>query len=140
MHWRYLGLSANINGVLRVNASADGSFSSSSITLLDLPLPGGLVIPGYFFQIIWPRPQSLTLITRVIQLGPTFKVLAKATAKLGVGIDTAIGLTYSVNNASLVFPPSQGSSGGNFSPLDTRTLFMCLVEMEVTLIRTTVCM
>jgi hypothetical protein len=41
------GLSGDINGTLRLNASADGSFSSPTITLFELPLPGGIVIPGY---------------------------------------------------------------------------------------------
>jgi hypothetical protein len=64
------------------------------------------------------------MVFSILSLGPTFSVTASANAKLGIGIDTAIGLIYSVNNASLVFPPSQGPSGGDFVPLQTRMQFI----------------
>ncbi|VDB99767.1 unnamed protein product [Peniophora sp. CBMAI 1063] len=95
------GMTGSIDSALHVKASADGIFSSPSITLLDLPLPGGIDIPG------------------ILQLGPAFKVLASANANLGNGIDTTIGLTYQIDNANMVFPPDQGESGGNFSPNET---------------------
>ncbi|KZV75520.1 hypothetical protein PENSPDRAFT_748414 [Peniophora sp. CONT] len=95
------GMTGSIDGALRVQASADGTFSSPSITLLDLPLPGGIVIPG------------------ILQLGPAFKVVASANAVLGTAIDTTVGLSYKVKNATLVFPPDQGPSGGTFTPNET---------------------
>ncbi|VDB99768.1 unnamed protein product [Peniophora sp. CBMAI 1063] len=95
------GMTGSIDGALRVQASADGTFSSPSITLLDLPLPGGIVIPG------------------ILQLGPAFKVVASANANLGNAIDTTVGLSYKVDNATLVFPPDQGKSSGSFTPNET---------------------
>ncbi|KZV75519.1 hypothetical protein PENSPDRAFT_680989 [Peniophora sp. CONT] len=95
------GMSGSISGALRVQASANGIFSSPVITLLDLPLPGGVVVP------------------KIFELGPAFKILASANANLGGAIDTTVGLSYQIDNANLVFPPDQGSSGGTFTPNET---------------------
>ena len=41
------GMTGSIDSALHVKASADGTFSSPSITLLDLPIPGSIDIPGF---------------------------------------------------------------------------------------------
>lgn len=62
---------------------------------------------------------------RFLQLGPAFKVKASADADLGNAIDTTIGLSYRIEDASFVFPAEQGHSNGSFIPNETRTPFKC---------------
>ncbi|KAI0032433.1 hypothetical protein K488DRAFT_70636 [Vararia minispora EC-137] len=95
------GLTGSVNGSLHIVATADGTFSSPDLTLLDVPLPGFVGIPG------------------VLDIGPTFRIVANADLNLGVGVDTVLGLSYAVDNATLVFPPTAGASSGNFSPANT---------------------
>ncbi|KAI0319873.1 hypothetical protein OF83DRAFT_1169791 [Amylostereum chailletii] len=94
------GFTGNINSTLNLQANAGGSFSSPSLTLLQIPL-AGIVIPG------------------ILTLGPEFKVTAQITADLEVGIDTQVGLAYAVDNATLVFPPSEGRSSGSFKQVES---------------------
>ena len=42
-------LSGSINGALRIQSDAEGTFSNS-VTIFDFPLPGGIVIPGYVYN------------------------------------------------------------------------------------------
>ncbi|KAI0319874.1 hypothetical protein OF83DRAFT_1169792 [Amylostereum chailletii] len=84
-------LNGNLDSTLRVNASGKATFSSPALTVFEIPLDG-FSIAG------------------VVQIGPSFTVTAQVTAALDVGIDGEFGLSYDMNNVSLVFPPGQGDS------------------------------
>ncbi|KAF9474083.1 hypothetical protein BDN70DRAFT_340803 [Pholiota conissans] len=85
------GLNAEIDGSVTMAADASGSLDSGKIPLFEVGIPG-LDIPG------------------ILTIGPSFKVDAQATAKLDVNADVTVGLSYTINNAQLVFPPSSSSS------------------------------
>ena len=52
----------------------------------------------------------------ILQIGPTFNVYAEADASIETNLEMDVDLVYTISGGKLVYPPSQGSSGGSFSP------------------------
>lgn len=121
-------MSGSIDGALRVQANVEGSFSNS-VTLFDFPLPGGIVIPKYVL-LLSSLPIELNLRPSFLQLGPAFRVRASAEADLGNAVDTTIGLSYRIENASLVYPAKHGHGNGTFVPNEIRAHFKILNRIE----------
>ncbi|KAI0792496.1 hypothetical protein C8Q75DRAFT_792108 [Abortiporus biennis] len=93
-------LSADLNGTLGVDANLTGSLSTGKKTIFETGLPG-LDFPGIF------------------SIGPSVKVDVEATASLTAAVDMNVGLTYTVSNAQLQFPPNGAKTNGSFAPADT---------------------
>jgi hypothetical protein len=97
----YAGLTAELDGKLKLTGSASGSVDSGAKTLFQVGIPG-LDFPG------------------ILTIGPSFKINAQAKAGLDVGIDMVVDLNYQVKGAKLFFPSSANhASGGGFTPGDT---------------------
>ncbi|TFY69647.1 hypothetical protein EVJ58_g320 [Rhodofomes roseus] len=95
-----LGLATNVNGkldgTLQLNASGTGTFTTGSIPLFQIGIPG-LDIPG------------------ILSVGPTFHINAKATVTIDVGVGLDVGFEFSADNLELYFPPASTSSSGDIS-------------------------
>ncbi|KAI0056899.1 hypothetical protein BV25DRAFT_1864173 [Artomyces pyxidatus] len=92
----FAGLNGDIDSTLNIQANALGSFSSGTITVFQVGIPG-LDFPG------------------ILSLGPEFVVNADVTANLQLDVNAAVDLAFNINNAQLLFPPNEGSSGGTFT-------------------------
>ncbi|KAE9395729.1 hypothetical protein BT96DRAFT_942244 [Gymnopus androsaceus JB14] len=96
-----VGLNADVDGTVDLNAGVEASFSTGPIEIFTIGIPG-LDFPG------------------ILSIGPTFDVNVEADAVLDLAADLQVGLVYNVSNAQLVFPPSgNAQSGGDFNFGDT---------------------
>ncbi|KAF8898004.1 hypothetical protein CPB84DRAFT_1748022 [Gymnopilus junonius] len=93
------GLNANIDGSVDLKATASGSLDSGKIKLFSVGIPG-LDFPG------------------ILTIGPSFEIDGQATATLDVDVDMTVGISYTIDNAQLTFPP-KSSSKGTFNIGDT---------------------
>jgi hypothetical protein len=76
-----------------------------------------------------PRRSNKFPPSRILTIGPSFKIDAQATAKLDLGVDLTVGLNYNINGAQLVFPPNSGANQnqGAFNIGDTRRFLLLLL-------------
>ncbi|PPR03912.1 hypothetical protein CVT24_008115, partial [Panaeolus cyanescens] len=97
-----VNLNADIDGTLSLLAGVSGTADSGEIKLFQVGVPG-LDIPG------------------IITIGPSFEVNAQVKAALDLSVNANVGISYKVENAELVFPPSSGDDkqGGVFNVGDT---------------------
>ncbi|KZT68486.1 hypothetical protein DAEQUDRAFT_328526 [Daedalea quercina L-15889] len=94
------GLTTNVNGMLdgtlQLNTSATGTFTTGSIPLFQVGIPG-LDIPG------------------ILSIGPTFQIDAKATLAVEAGVGLDVDFAFNADNLELYFPPTSTSSSGDIS-------------------------
>ncbi|EED79961.1 predicted protein [Postia placenta Mad-698-R] len=90
----YAGLDGYLDGAMLVNASAEATFSTGSVLLLEVGL-AGLDVPD------------------ILTLGPSIQVSTEAIAVLDVDFSAAVGLNYTFDKAMFYFnaPPNHTSSG-----------------------------
>ncbi|KAI0727074.1 hypothetical protein C8Q72DRAFT_925596 [Fomitopsis betulina] len=95
-----LGLITNLNGqldgTLNLNTTAMSTFSTGSIPLFQVGIPG-LDIPG------------------ILSVGPTFQINAKATAVIPVAVSLDTDFEFNAENLELYFPPTSSSYSGDIS-------------------------
>ncbi|KAG2004239.1 hypothetical protein CC2G_002816 [Coprinopsis cinerea AmutBmut pab1-1] len=96
-------LDGQIDGAVDLSAGLTGSIDSGKIKLVELGIPG-LDFPG------------------ILTIGPTFRVDAQANAQLDLSADVQVGISYTLNKATLVFPSDSKKAqaqGGAFKIGDT---------------------
>lgn len=82
----YVGINeASIAGVYSLRSTVAGFVDLGQLTLFQLSLPS-FTIPG------------------LLTIGPSFKIIAKTTVNLDLGINTTIDMSYSIKNAQMYFP------------------------------------
>ena len=63
------------------------------------------------------------IFTRILSLGPVFKVQAEASGNIDIGVDVTVAMQYKAENAKAFFPPSSNfPNGGGFSQTAARKL------------------
>ncbi|KAJ6546619.1 hypothetical protein B0H10DRAFT_1852028 [Mycena sp. CBHHK59/15] len=93
-----VGLDANLEGTLKVASSASATLDSGTIDLFSIGIPAEKV-------------------TRILSIGPTFKIQGDVSAKLDVDLDLEVDLSYCISNAKLFYPPSPfNTPSGKFTP------------------------
>ncbi|KAJ2912664.1 hypothetical protein MD484_g7760, partial [Candolleomyces efflorescens] len=100
-------LNANLNGALNLNGGLTGSIGTGNVKLYEVGVPG-LSFPGG--------------VTRILTIGPTFRIDASAVASLDVNADLTVGINYAIEQASMVYPPTSKhaiKNGGTFKFIDT---------------------
>ncbi|KAG5640821.1 hypothetical protein DXG03_006893 [Asterophora parasitica] len=98
----FTGLDAKLDATLNLVGNAKGRADSGQLTLFQTGIPG-LDFPG------------------ILTVGPTFKVLAQASADVDLGVNLKVDLSYTVSDAKIFFPPgSNQTSGGTFTPGEAR--------------------
>ena len=135
-----IGLDATLGGTLDLSASASVRFRNFLNTLDGSQLYRAPLTPGKLpcIKSVFPASASqgeltivqiksyiflptLTSSVRILEIGPTFKVLGETKVTLDVDVDMKVGFSYTVSNAKLFFPSSYSQkSGGDFTPGDTR--------------------
>ncbi|KAI1787639.1 hypothetical protein LXA43DRAFT_1164830 [Ganoderma leucocontextum] len=95
-----VGINTTIDGTLSLDADIMGSLSTGDITLFSVGLPG--LDFGSIFKI-----------------GPTFNIYAEADASIETNLELDVDLLYTISGGQLVYPQSQGSGGGTYSPGDS---------------------
>ncbi|KAH8923602.1 hypothetical protein BT69DRAFT_1262291 [Atractiella rhizophila] len=94
----YAGLSASLGGTLDIKAHAGASVAPPDITIFQANL-AGLNFPG------------------ILNVGPSFNIVARAKAGIQVDADLKVDLSYSTQDTILFFPPNdQFQSGGTWKP------------------------
>ncbi|PPQ93459.1 hypothetical protein CVT25_008563 [Psilocybe cyanescens] len=94
------GLTADLDGSIDMQATASGTLDSGKIKLFEVGIPG-LDFPG------------------VLTIGPSFVINGQATATLDLDVGLTVGISYTIDNAQLTFPPSSQQSSGAFNIGDT---------------------
>ncbi|KAJ7246995.1 hypothetical protein C8J57DRAFT_1021980, partial [Mycena rebaudengoi] len=96
-----VGLDANLEGTLDMKSSASVSaatIDSGRIDLFSVGIPG-LSFPG------------------ILEIGPTFKIQAQATAALDINVDLKVDLSWCISGAKLFYPPTPfHTPSGKFTP------------------------
>jgi hypothetical protein len=84
----------------------------------------------------WVRPSfALTCmhadsIFRILEIGPTFKIQAQATAALDINVDLKVDLSWCISGAKLFYPPTPfHTPSGKFTPNNSR---MCFISLHTT--------
>ncbi|TFK18148.1 hypothetical protein FA15DRAFT_649819 [Coprinopsis marcescibilis] len=99
-------LTGNVDAGINLTAGLSGNINTGKIKLYEVGIPG-LNFPG------------------ILTIGPSFRVDAYANANLNVAANINIGLTYTLHQATLVFPADSKKgrdNGGAFKLDDTRNL------------------
>ncbi|KAH9475749.1 hypothetical protein JR316_0011308 [Psilocybe cubensis] len=94
------GLNADLDGTIDLQATASGTLDSGKIQLFEVGIPG-LDFPG------------------VLTIGPSFVINGQATATLDLDVGLTVGISYTIDNAQLTFPPNGQKSSGAFNIGDT---------------------
>ncbi|TFK26040.1 hypothetical protein FA15DRAFT_589233 [Coprinopsis marcescibilis] len=111
-------ISGNIDGSVTLNANVAGSLESPELELFQIGIPG-LDFPGYV----------------ILTIGPSFSVSAQATADLELSGTVTVGLSYTFDKATLVFPPNAAAAqaqDGAFKLGDTPLKLSVAPEVKAT--------
>ena len=79
-----------------------GTITSPDLTLFEIGIP----------SLDYPK---------ILSIGPTFSVIARADATLEADMEFQAGIAYKISNAHLVFPDPDKTSNGTFRPGDSGT-------------------
>ncbi|KAM5537467.1 hypothetical protein V8D89_008794 [Ganoderma adspersum] len=96
----FVDLDADIQGMLDIGANLTGTITSPDLTLFEIGIP----------SLDYPK---------ILSIGPTFSVIARADATLEADMGFQAGIAYKISSAHLVFPDPDKTSNGTFTPGDS---------------------
>ncbi|KAI1787640.1 hypothetical protein LXA43DRAFT_1064188 [Ganoderma leucocontextum] len=96
----FVDLDADIRGMLDIGVNLTGTVTTPDLTLFEIGIP----------SLYYPK---------ILSIGPTFSVIARADATLEADMDFQAGIAYKISNAHLVFPDGDKQSNGTFTPGDS---------------------
>ncbi|KAK7000659.1 hypothetical protein R3P38DRAFT_2797360 [Favolaschia claudopus] len=93
-----VGLDANLEGTLSLKGSAAAAVDSGKVQLFEVGIRG----------------RSRSELSRILTIGPSFKVQGEVAANLDVELDLTVDLSYCISGAKFFYPPDPyHSNSGN---------------------------